>query len=49
MALDDGTTIEAASVVRELNIAMTWLSYPGRTNGTAKAEEIDFASAGGVR
>ena len=49
MALDDGTTIEAANVVRELNIAMTWLSYPGRTNGTAKAEEIDFASAGGVR
>ncbi len=49
MALDDGTTIEAANVVRELNIAMTWLSYPGRSNGTAKAEEIDFASAGGVR
>ncbi|MES2099682.1 MAG: isochorismatase family protein [Pseudomonadota bacterium] len=45
MALDDGTTIEAANVVRELNIAMTWLSYPGRSNGTAKAEAIDFASA----
>jgi len=49
MALDDGTTIEAADVVRELNIAMTWLSYPGRANGTAKAEEIDFATVGGVR
>ena len=49
MALDDGTTIEAAGVVRELNIAMTWLSYPGRKNGTAKAEEVDFATAGGVR
>ena len=49
MKLDDGTTIEAAGVVRELNIAMTWLSYPGRTNGTAKAEQVDFAAAGGAR
>jgi nicotinamidase-related amidase len=49
MALDDGTKIEAANVVRELNIAMTWLSYPGRTNGTAKAEDLDFATVGGVR
>lgn len=49
MTLDDGTTIEAAGVVRELNIAMTWLSYPGRTNGTAKAEQVDFAAAGGAR
>ncbi len=49
IALDDGTRIEAADVVKELNIAMTWLSYPGRKNGTAKAEAIDFASVGGVR
>jgi nicotinamidase-related amidase len=49
MTLDDGTRIEAASVVQELNIAMTWLSYPGRTNGTAGAEEVDFATPGGVR
>lgn len=49
LELDDGTHIEAASLVRELNIAMTWLSYPGRTNGTAKAAEIDFANRGGVR
>ena len=48
MVLDDGSTIEAGSVVRELNLAMTWLSYPGRTNGTAKAAAIDFAAAGGV-
>ena len=46
MELDDGTKIEAANVVRELNIAMTWLSYPGRSNGTASAEEIDFAGRG---
>ena len=49
MAFDDGTTIEAANVVRELNTAMTWLSYPGRKSGTATAEQVDFARVGGVR
>lgn len=49
MVLDDGARIEASSVVQELNIAMTWVSYPGRTNGTAKAEEVNFAVPGGVR
>ncbi len=49
MELDNGTRIEAATVIQELNIAMTWLSYPGRTNGTATAEEVDFAAAGGKR
>lgn len=43
--LSDGGAIEASTIVRELNIAMTWLSYPGRTNGTAPAAEIDFAPA----
>ena len=41
---EDGTKIEAADIILELNIAMKWLSYPGRTNGTASAEEIDFAA-----
>jgi len=49
MELDNGTKIEAPRVVDELNIAMKWLSYPGRTNGTATAEEIDFAAPGGKR
>lgn len=49
MVLDDGTRIEASSVIQELNIAMTWVSYPGRKNGTARAEEISFAVPGGVR
>ena len=49
MALENGARIEAAGVVADLNLAMTWLSYPGRTNVTAKAEEVDFAAAGGVR
>ena len=47
--LADGTKIEAATMVRELNIAMTWLEYPGRKNGTAAAAEVDFAKPGGVR
>ena len=39
----NGTTIEAARIVDELNIAMTWLSYPGRKNTTALAEEVRFS------
>lgn len=49
LVLDDGTRIEAASVVQELNVAMTWLSYPGRNNATAGAAEVDFATPGDVR
>ena len=49
MELDDGARIEAASVIQDLNIAMTWLSYPGRKNGTATAEEVDFTVPGGGR
>lgn len=49
MAFDDGTVIAGANIVRELNAAMTWLSYPGRRNGTATVEQLDFATPGGVR
>ena len=49
MELDNGVRIEATDVVQDLNIAMTWLSYPGRTNGTATAEEVDFAIPGSGR
>jgi nicotinamidase-related amidase len=47
--LEDGARIDAASIIQELNIAMTWVSYPGRKNGTATAEEVDFATPGGGR
>jgi nicotinamidase-related amidase len=47
--LKDGAIIEAANVIRELNIAMTWLSYPGRTNSTATADEVDFTVRDGMR
>ncbi len=49
MVPGDGPPIEAASLVQDLNLAITWLSYPGRRNGTAKAEQVNFALPGGVR
>ena len=47
MDLGNGTTIEASTVIDELNACMTWVSYPGRRNGTAPAEKVDFANPGG--
>ena len=47
--LGNGTMIAAANIVAELNIAMTWLSYPGRVNATAASEAVDFATPGGTR
>jgi nicotinamidase-related amidase len=44
LILGDGSRIEAAAVVRELNIAMTWLQYPGRTNRVVLADDLDFAA-----
>jgi nicotinamidase-related amidase len=49
MQLESGVMIEAADVVQELNIAMQWLAYPGRKNGTASAEQVNFALPGGVQ
>lgn len=49
MDLGNGTTIEASNVIDELNVCMTWVSYPGRTTGTATAEKVDFATPGGDR
>ena len=48
MDLGDGTKIEASTVIDDLNIAMTWLRYPGRANGTAAAEKVDFETPGGA-
>lgn len=49
MDFGNGKRIEASNVVDELNVCMNWVSYPGRTNGTATAEQIDFATPGGQR
>jgi nicotinamidase-related amidase len=46
--IENGIRIEAADIIRELNNAMTWLGYPGRTNVTASVEDVDFAIPSGV-
>lgn len=43
MEPEDGPVIEAARIVDELNIAVSWLSYPGRTNGITTTQALDFA------
>ena len=40
MELDNGARIDAADVSQDLNIAMTWLSYPGRKNATTLAADV---------
>ena len=49
LELGNGIRIEAVNIVRELNIAMTWLSYPGRTNRTVSVEDVVFVVPGAVR
>jgi nicotinamidase-related amidase len=46
MVLDDGSRVEAAQLVQDLNLAMTWLSYPGRRNAAVAAEALDFSASG---
>jgi len=43
--LEGGAVIEAADIIRELNIGMTWVSYPGRTSGTVATAGVEFAAA----
>jgi nicotinamidase-related amidase len=38
----NGTSIAAEDMIDDLNVAMTWLAYPGRTNLAVKADELDF-------
>ncbi|HHY58363.1 MAG TPA: isochorismatase family protein [Chloroflexi bacterium] len=38
--LDNGATIAAMSMIQDLNLAMTWLSYPGRKNATMAAAAV---------
>ena len=40
--LGDGSTVEASGIVKDLNIAMTWVRYPGRKNATSSVEAMDF-------
>ncbi|MBL8311568.1 MAG: isochorismatase family protein [Burkholderiales bacterium] len=38
----DGTVIDARTIVRDLNVTMKWLEYPGRRNRVAAADEVAF-------
>ena len=49
MVLDDGLRIEAPVIVAELNLAMTWMDYPGRISATARAEDVDFTTPRSAR
>jgi nicotinamidase-related amidase len=42
IVFEDGTKIEASDMILELNIAMKWLSYPGRTNSTISTAALNF-------
>ena len=44
MDLENGVKLDAATLIEDLNIAMTWLSYPGRKNATANANEVVFVT-----
>jgi nicotinamidase-related amidase len=49
MELDDGTKVEASSIIDDLNTCMTWVEYPGRSSATASAADVDFATPGDER
>ncbi|MBN1265153.1 MAG: cysteine hydrolase [Anaerolineales bacterium] len=42
MEFKDGVRIEASDIIRELNNALEWLSYPGRKNNTISAKNLDL-------
>lgn len=41
--LESGACVQAADVIADLNMAMSWLRDPGRKNDVASAESLDFA------
>ena len=38
----NGIKIDAPTIVRDLNVTMKWLEYPGRRNSIAAADEVEF-------
>lgn len=48
IALEDGTRIDAANIVEELNIAMTWVTYPAGRSAPPHRTRW-FAIPGGTR
>lgn len=43
MTLKNGQRIEAARVIDDLNVTMTWLRYPGRRSAAVPVDELDFS------
>jgi nicotinamidase-related amidase len=43
MDFEDGVQVKAEHIIRDLNVAMNWLSYPGRVNRDVAAKDIDFS------
>ena len=43
MTRADGSVIEARGIVDDLNVAMTWLEYPGRKTQALAVDELVFA------
>jgi nicotinamidase-related amidase len=42
MELAPGRTVEARALVDDLNVAMRWLAYPGRTNAVVQVADASF-------
>jgi hypothetical protein len=42
MELGPGRAVEARSVIDDLNVAMRWLSYPGRASAAKATADVDF-------
>lgn len=40
--LANGVVLSAQDMVNDLNLAMSWLSYPGRRNTVANAAQVVF-------
>ncbi len=46
--LGNGSKVEASSIVTDLNVAMKWLSYPGRKSACETTEEVNLAAVSSV-
>ena len=42
MEFEDGAVVRAEHIIRDLNTAMKWLSYPGRVNQSITAKDLVF-------
>ena len=45
--IGNGSTVEASSIIADLNIAMKWLTYPSRKSGIESTAELHFGASDG--